>query len=70
MTDQSIEVKYAKFHAAVNNAEGIPENYFSEASNVQSRNVKMWMHRELLICLHKDQYILVPQSNVIFSEAK
>jgi len=70
MIEQSIEIEYSKFHAAVDNTDGTPENYFSEVSSVPSRNVKMWAHRDWIICLHKGKYILVPQSNSIFARVK
>jgi len=70
MIEASIEIKYSKFHASVDNADGTPEYYFSDASNVPSRNVKMWKHKEGLICLHKEEYILVELANIIFSKVK
>lgn len=70
LIEGAVPVSYAKFHAAVDNSDGTPENYFSEVSNTASRNVQMWASYAYLICLHKEKYILVPISNVIFSRAK
>jgi hypothetical protein len=70
LIEGAIPVKYAKFHAAVDNADGTPENYFSETSNTPSRNVQIWASYAYLICLHKGQYLLVPLSNVIYSKSK
>lgn len=70
LIESAVPVTYAKFHSAVNNGDGTPENYFSEESNVKSRQVKMWASYAYLICFHKESYILVPLSNVVFAEAK
>lgn len=65
--ERGIPVSRAVFHAAVNNSEDVPENYFSSASAIKSRNVKMWwVQGDQLLCHHKGKWFGVPASNVIF----
>lgn len=61
----------AVFHAAVNNSNGEPSNYFATKSDVASRRCKMWYTPHTLICLQNDKaglpkYFGVPTSTVIF----
>jgi hypothetical protein len=67
MIEQGLPVTRAEFHAAVNNGDNIPENYFSNKSNVKSRNVQMWwINGNGILCLHHDKYFLVPAASVKF----
>lgn len=67
MIENGIPVWRAEFHAAVNNADNVPENYFSANSNVKSRNVEMWwVNNNGLLCKHKDKFFLVPAASVKF----
>jgi len=66
----AIPIARAQFHAAVNNGDGTPENYFSVDSTATSRRVEMYLAPNYLICLHKGKYIVVPLSNIIFANAK
>lgn len=69
MLERGIPVKRADFHSAVNNSDNVPENYFSNRSNVPSRNVTMWwINGDGLLCYHKKEYFFVPASTV--KEAK
>lgn len=67
LIETGIPVSKAQFHAAVNNADQVPENYFSCHSAVKSRQVKMWWTPHTLICHQKDKYWGVPISTVIFA---
>ncbi len=71
LIESGMQVDKVQFHAAVNNADNIPENYFSAFSNVPSRRAKMWLTPTMLICLQKnikneDVYFWVPTSTCIF----
>lgn len=44
MMETGIKSISVQFHAAVNNADNVPENYFSDESNVPSRRVETWVH--------------------------
>lgn len=67
---RGIPVWKAEFHTAVNNTDNTPETYFSDASNVASRNVMMWWLPEGLYCLHKGEYFVVPSAQVRFAKFK
>ena len=60
MISQGIPVSKAEFNAAVNNADNVPENYFSEESQNSSRRCQMWLVPAGLLCLQKGKYFLVP----------
>ncbi len=60
MIKQGIPVSKAEFNAAVNNADNVPENYFSEDSNNSSRRAQMWLVPAGLLCMQKGKYFLVP----------
>lgn len=65
MIERGIKVWRADFHSAVNNADNVPENYFSSKSDTKSRNVEMWwIPSDGLLCLHKDRYFMVPSATV------
>jgi hypothetical protein len=71
LVQTGIPVSKAQFHAAVNNADQIPENYFSVDSMVASRRAKMWsVPGEIILCQKnvrkEDCYFAVPKSNIIF----
>ena len=69
MLDRGIPCRYAAFHSAVNNADDTPENFFSSKSAVKSRNVKMWwINGDGLLCLHKEEYFMVPSATVKFTK--
>ncbi len=60
----------AEFHTAINNSDDVPETMFSEKSIVPSRKVEMWWIPDGLLCLHKDQYFLVPSASVRYVKFK
>jgi len=65
--ERGIPVKVAQFMAAVNNADGIPETYFSTDSNAESRRVRMWwIQGDGLLCWHQGQWFMTPSANVKF----
>ncbi len=67
--DRGIPVWRAEFHAAINNSDDVPENYFSSKSAVKSRHVNMWwIQGDGLLCLHKEQWFMVPSANVKFAK--
>lgn len=64
----AIPVKEAHFHSAINNAQKVPENYFSMESNVPSRQIEMRISGELqlLIYRHKNELMWTPLANCKF----
>lgn len=71
LLETGIPVPKVQFHAAVNNADNTPENYFSTDSLVASRRAEMWLTPNLLICRQKNQrnkicYFWVPITTCIF----
>lgn len=71
LLETAIPVSKAQFHSAVNNADQVPENYFSNDSGVASRRAQMWsIPGELIVCQKnlkkEDRYFAVPKSNIIF----
>ncbi len=75
LINSGIPVREARFHAAVNNGDGVPEMQFNDNSTQPGRRVQMWSSYSYLVCCHSDvkkgdRYILVPLSNVIFAHAK
>lgn len=71
LIDTGIPVTKAQFHAAVDNADRIPENYFSNESLVPSRRADMWLTSAGLVCrqknvLKEDRYFFVPLATIIF----
>lgn len=60
-----IPVTHAKFHQAVDNSTKEPSSDFNMASNNSGRRVEMWLTDVGLICLHKDEYFIVPEANII-----
>lgn len=68
-----IPVRQAKFHAAVDNADDVPENGYDIASLNKSRRVEMMWTTQGLICRQADakkkiEYWLVPASTVAFAK--
>lgn len=68
--ENGIPVRKTVFQAAVNNADGTPENYFSDDSQNSSRRVNMWCTAIGIVCEHKGVYFRVPDANTIFSYFK
>lgn len=69
LLQRGIPVWRAEFHTAVNNSDDVPENYFSNKSHVASRKIKMWwINGDGLLCLHKEQYFIVPSATVKFAK--
>lgn len=68
----AIPVSKAEFHAAVNNSDNVPENYFSEKSDNPSRRAEMWITAggNLLICFQKGKYFGVPAASVKYFNFK
>lgn len=67
LLEKGVPVWRAEFHSSVNNADDVPENYFSNRSNVKSRHVDMWwVSGDGLLCNHKGKWFLVPSSTVKF----
>lgn len=67
LIETGIPVSKAQFHAAVNNADNVPENYFSTESLNKSRQADMWWTPHTLVCHQKGKYFGVPISTVIFA---
>lgn len=65
-----VEVSDAKFHAAVNNADDVPESNFSSKSNNASRRAEMWWTQAGLLCKQKNKFFIVPSATVIFANFK
>lgn len=65
LIEGSISVTQANFHTAVNNGDRIPESEFNTSSPKASRQVQMWLTGLGLLCLHKDEYFMVPAANII-----
>lgn len=63
--EKGIEVTQALFHTAVNNSERVPEAEFNTNSPKASRQVQMWLTTVGLVCSHKEEYFIVPVSNVM-----
>lgn len=69
----AIPVYEAHFHAAVQNADKVPESSFNLYSDKPSRKVKMWWTPHTLICCQKTsntkelKYFGIPISTVIFA---
>ncbi len=63
----AIPVYEAHFHAAVQNADKVPETSFNMHSDKPNRRVKMWWTPHTLICNQKDKYFGVPISQVVFA---
>lgn len=55
-----------QFHAAVNNSEGTPENYFSLTSANASRRCEMWLTTLGYVFKQNDKYFGCPTANGIF----
>lgn len=68
-----IPVSEAYFHAAVQNADKVPESSFNINSDKPTRKVKMWWTPHTLICCQRsvtykeDRYFGIPISTVIFA---
>lgn len=72
LIETGIPIIKAQFHAAVNNADQVPEHHFSSESDRPSRRVKMWLTPQGLICyqksaLKKECYWIVPLPTIIFA---
>lgn len=65
-----IPVSNAHFVLAVNNADNVPENYFSIDSHNSSRRANMWWTPSTLICEQKGIYFGVPSGTVKFIHFK
>jgi hypothetical protein len=59
-----IVVKRASFLRDVNNSDMVPEGEFNEGSSKPDRKVQMRLVSQGLLCFHKEQYFLIPVSNV------
>lgn len=77
LIETGIPVAKADFHAAVNNADEVPENGFNEKSDNRSRRVEMWLTAggNILICKQKtkagaDKFFGVPSASVKFVHFK
>lgn len=73
LIESAIPVYEAAFHAAVQNADKVPETSFNIHSDKASRKVKMWWTPHTLICCQKStstkelKYFGVPISTVIYA---
>ncbi len=73
LIETGIPVTAAHFHAAVNNANKVPQTYFSQHSDVHERRVNMWYTQYGLVCHQKtaktkeDRYFIVPLPTLIFA---
>ena len=65
--DTGIPLTKAIFHAAVNNGDGTPENYFATQSIAKSRNVEMRLAFNGLwvLCKHRGRIFGTPHANTI-----
>lgn len=69
----AIPVYEAHFHAAVQNADNVPETSFNMNSEKPNRKVQMWWTPHTLICCQKKvhtkekKYWGIPLSSVIFA---
>lgn len=68
LIDNSLPVTEAYFHSAVNNADKVPENNFSDTSASPTRRVNMWqcIAAPIMIFEQKGVYFYTPNSNVRF----
>lgn len=70
LLETGIPVAAAHFMTAVDNAERIPENYFSIDSHNSSRRANMWMTPSMLLCEQKGIYFGVPSGTIKFVHFK
>lgn len=67
LIETGIPVVEAHFHSAVNNADKVPENYFSKDSDNPNRRSEMYATTaDLLVCKQKGRIFFTPMSNVRF----
>jgi hypothetical protein len=75
LIESGIPVSQAHFHAAVNNADETPENYFNDKSDNRSRRAAMLWTPHGLICSQVDtkgemKHFIVPPATVKFAKFK
>lgn len=72
LSEGGLSVMRADFHAAVNNAQDVPENYLSEKSDNPSRRAEMWLTAggNLLICKQNGKWFGVPAASCKFFKFK
>jgi hypothetical protein len=63
--ENGISVAHAKFHQSVDNSNKEPSTEFNMASGNAGRRIEMWLTEIGLVCLHKDEYFIVPTANII-----
>lgn len=64
---KGIPVSRAEFQSNVNNANGVPESFFSKDSSHKTRHVEMWYvpGESVLFCRQDNKYFFTPLANVI-----
>lgn len=64
---KGVPVTRAEFQSNVNNANGVPESFFSKDSSHKTRHVEMWYipGEGVLFCRQDDKYFFTPLANVI-----
>jgi hypothetical protein len=62
-----VPVFRANFYSAVNNAKGIPENYFLSKSDKPGGSVEMWYTSYGLVCKQDKKFFVVPLPTIQFA---
>lgn len=70
LIDKGIPVFQAEFHAAINNADNVPESFLSENSAKSNRQATMWWTQAGLVCNQKGFFFLVPEATVKYCHFK
>lgn len=78
LIESGLPVAKAEFHAAVNNADDVPESYLSDKSDKPTRKADMWLTAggSVLICIQKRKkdgskfYFGVPAASIKYVHFK